>query len=133
VYVIADDAVFDLPGTVVRYDDLTDEAVTVHADRVSVARCLDGTGLSADGVEAVVVLVAAARRLANKYGWFAYRLAHLDAGCATVSFAAAAASRGLSTCFASGWPDELAELLELEPEREVITAVASIRFQRAGV
>lgn len=133
MYTVTDDAVFDLPGTVIRYDDMTDEAVAVHADRVPVARCLEGTGLSSDGVDAVIVLVAAVGRLANKYGWFAYRLAHLDAGCAAVSLAVTAAGCGLSTCFAAGWPDDLAELLELEPGREVITAVAALRSQPAGV
>jgi bacteriocin biosynthesis cyclodehydratase domain-containing protein len=133
VYVVADEAVFDLPGSVVRYDDLTDEAVAVHGDRVPVARCVEGTGLPPDGVDAVIVLVAATGRLANKYGWFAHRLAHLDAGCAAVSLAAVAAGCDLDASFAAGWPDDLGELLELESGREVVVAVAALRSRQAGV
>ena len=132
VYVVADETVFELPGTVVRYDDMTDEAVGVHGQRVPVARCIEGADVSVDGVGAVIVLVAAVGRLANKYGWFGYRLAHLDAGCAAVSLATAAADCGLSAQFAANWPDDLAELLELQPGREVVTAVAVLRSPQAG-
>ncbi|MCQ4042783.1 nitroreductase family protein [Streptantibioticus rubrisoli] len=126
-YVIAEDGLFDLPGAVVRYDDQSDEAVAVHAEPVSMEACLADSGLPAEGVRAVVVLVASVGRLGAKYGRFAHRLAHLDAGCAAVSLAVAAAEQGLAAVFAPAWRADLAELLELHSDRELVTALVTLR------
>ncbi len=117
---------FGLPGTIYRYDDIGHQLLSVHASRVSLRRILDGTDLDPQRTDMAVVLVGAAGRLWQKYGDFAWRLVHLDAGCAALQLHLVAASYGLPVTFASSWPRQLAELLELVPGREVVTAVAAI-------
>jgi hypothetical protein len=87
---------------------------------------LAGTGLAPGGLDVVVVLVAEAGRIAGRFGWSAYRRAHLDAGCAATQFAAVAAGYGLGVSLASSWDDQLAQLLDLEPGTEFVTVVAGL-------
>jgi SagB-type dehydrogenase family enzyme len=117
---------FALPGTIFRYDDIEHQVLSVRADRVALARILEGTDLDAARTDVAVVLVGAAGRLRQKYGDFAWRLTHLDTGCAALQLRLVAADYGLRTTFASTWPAQLAELLELDPHREAVTAVAGI-------
>jgi SagB-type dehydrogenase family enzyme len=131
LYLVTDRDLFGLPGTVFRYDDLEHQVISVHADRVPVAQALAGTDLDATSVDAVIVLVGEVGRLSEKYGDFAWRLAHLDAGCAALQLHLVAEGRGLRTTFAATWPEQVGELLELNQRREVITAIAALTVAQA--
>jgi SagB-type dehydrogenase family enzyme len=126
VYLCTEAGLFGLPGTIYRYDDIEHEILSVHADHVPLARVLDGTGLDSARTDIAVILVGAAGRLSQKYGDFAWRLTHLDTGCAALQFQLVAVSYGLSVTFAPAWPAQLSQMLELDPDREVVTAVASL-------
>jgi len=128
VFAVTRPGVFDLPGTVFKYDDVGDQIVAVRADEIPLAAALAGTGLACDATDAVLVLTAATARLAGKYESFAWRLAHLDAGCAATQLSLVATHHGLTVRFAGGWDPGLADLLEIEPDRQVVTAVAGIRL-----
>ena len=126
IYLVTEADLFGLPGTIFLYDDIDHEMVSAGADRVPLAQILDGTNLDAGSADLAVVLVGAVGRLSQKYGDFAWHLAHLDAGCAALQLHTAAACHGLSVTFAANWPARLAETLELDERREVVTAVAAI-------
>jgi SagB-type dehydrogenase family enzyme len=125
-YVVTNQRFVALPGTVFRYDDLAHRLCTVHADPVPVADVLADTDLDAADHDTVLLLVAGVRRLADKYGRFAARLAHLDAGCAVVQLLAVATAYGLPSRLASTWGGEPARLLELVPGEEVVTAIVGL-------
>ncbi len=126
VYLITDLDLFGVPGTIFRYDDLQHEVIGVRADRVTVSAFLDATDLDATGLDAVVVTIAQVGRLRQKYGDFAWRLAHLDAGCAALQLHLIAEAYDLRATFAASWPAELAELLDLDKQDEVVTAIAGL-------
>jgi SagB-type dehydrogenase family enzyme len=125
-YVITSRELAGLPGNCLRYDDLAHALVAIHPGIVRIDDALAGTDLAPSGLDAVVVLVAEAGRIAGKCGWSAYRLAHLDTGCAAAQFAAVAAGYGLGVSLASSWNDQLAQLLDLEPGGEFVTVVAGL-------
>ena len=125
-YVITRHELAGLPGNCLRYDDLAHALVAIRPGIVRMGDALAGTDLAPGGLDAVVVLVAEAGRIAGKFGWLAYRLAHLDAGCAATQLAAVAAGYGLGVSLASSWNDQLAQLLDLEPGGEFVTVVAGL-------
>jgi SagB-type dehydrogenase family enzyme len=125
-YLCTEADLFGLPGTIYRYDDLKHQVISTRADPVPLGRILSGTDLKPAGTDIAIVLVGAAGRLSQKYGDFAWRLTHLDSGCAALQLSLVSASYGLPVTFASAWPAGLAELLELDPSREVVTAVAGL-------
>ena len=126
LYLVTESDLFGLPGTIFRYDDIEHQIVSVHADRVPLALILAGTGLDAARTDLVIVLVGAVGRLRKKYHNFAWRLAHLDAGCAAMQLRTVAGGYGLRATFAAAWPAELGQALELDPHHEIVTAVAGI-------
>jgi hypothetical protein len=93
---------------------------------VPMDRVLPGGDLGSGAPDLVVVLVASISRIGRKYDEFALRISHLDAGCAALQLSVAAAARHVSVSFASAWNADLASLLELEPDGEVVTAVAAL-------
>jgi SagB-type dehydrogenase family enzyme len=115
-----------LPGTLFRYDDLRHALMPLRTDTPGLGEVLAGTDLPPDGLDAVLVLTAAHRRVAAKYRDFAYRLTHLDAGCAATQLAAAASGHGLGVRFATRWDESLAEMLDLTPGDQYVTAVAGL-------
>lgn len=125
--VVVGPGVAGAPSGVHRYEDLKHGLTTLLADEVPLADVLAGTGLDATRYDAVLVLVAAHRRIEQKYQGFAYRLAHLDAGCAAAQLAAVAAGSGLAAEFAARWGEDLHERLDLVPQHEYVTAVAGVR------
>lgn len=127
VYLATRAGLFGLPGTIYRYDDVGHELLSVRADPVPLMQILAGTDLDREDLDIALVLVGSAGRLSQKYGDFAWRLTHLDSGCAALQLSVVAASCGLQTTFASSWPSTLSDQLELDPDREVITAVAGLR------
>lgn len=133
VFAITRPGVFDLPGTVFTYDDIADQILAVRADEIGLDAVLRGTGLDPSAIDAVLVLTGATGRLAEKYESFAWRLAHLDAGCALTQLALVAAEHEADVQLAAGWDPQLGELLTLETDRQVITAVVGIRFGREVV
>jgi hypothetical protein len=82
--------------------------------------------LDAACADAAVVLVGEAGRLRQKYGDFAWRLTHLDTGCAALQLHLVSEDYGLRASFASTWSARLAELLDLDRRHEIITAVAAL-------
>lgn len=126
-YVITRRELIGLPGNCLRYDDLAHALVAIRPGIVSMDDALAGTDLAPDGLDAAVVLVAEVGRISNKYGRFAYRLSHLDVGCAATQLAAVAAGYGLGVSLASSWDDQLAQLLDLEPGGEFVAVVAGLR------
>jgi SagB-type dehydrogenase family enzyme len=119
----------NLPGTIFRYDDLSHEMIAVRSDSPGLQECLAGTSLADDLPSIALVLVSATSRISQKYGLPGYRLAHLDAGCAAFQMAAVANGYGLQVSFAEPRGEALANLLELYPGQEEITAVAGIYHQ----
>jgi SagB-type dehydrogenase family enzyme len=126
LYLVTDRDLFGLPGTVFRYDDIEHEVISVHADRVSVAEAITGTDLDATNADVAIVLVGDVGRLSRKYSDFAWRLTHLDSGCAALQLHLVAKDYGLTATFAAAWPAQVAELLDLDQRREIITAVAAL-------
>ncbi|MBM7494280.1 SagB-type dehydrogenase family enzyme [Micromonospora luteifusca] len=126
LYLVTETGLPGLPGTVFRYDDLAHALISLRADALPLADALAGTDLPPEGLDAVLVFTAAHERVARKYQDFAYRLTHLDSGCATTQLAAVAAAHGLSTGFATRWDEGLAELLDLTPDDQYVTAVAGL-------
>jgi SagB-type dehydrogenase family enzyme len=127
LYILAEGDIFGLPGTLFRYDDVEHRVLPVRADRIPLDAVLPGACRAAEADEraaVLVIFVASVGRLARKYDEFALRLAHLDAGCAALQFAATAVGRNAAVSFAYAWHPGLDDLLELDPEDEVVTAVA---------
>jgi SagB-type dehydrogenase family enzyme len=111
------------------YDDIEHRLIVARAGRVCISKVLAETGLEPTEPTAVIVFVAHVARIARKYTGFGYRLAHLDAGVAAVQLLAVAQELDLGVAFAPTWSADLAELLELLPEQEYITAVAVLSPQ----
>jgi hypothetical protein len=129
--VAAERDVFGLPGTLFRYDDLGHRATPIRKDRIPLHHLAADIPLEHDDV--AVIFIAAIGRLGRKYGDFAPRLSHLDAGCAALQLSVASAARGVTATFASTWSTDLPNLLELEPGGEVVTALAVLHpMQRDG-
>lgn len=126
LYLVTDRDLFGLPGTIFRYDDLEHQVISVHADRVPVSQALAGTDLDTTSVDTAIILIGEAGRLSEKYGEFAWRLTHLDTGCAALQLHLVAEDYGLRTTFAATWPKQIAELLELDQRHEIITAIAAL-------
>lgn len=80
-----------------------------------------------DDCSALLVLSGALHRVVHKYGPFAYRITHFDAGAAVAQLRAVAGGYGLRLRVADRWDDELllAEL-GLSGEAEPITAVLTV-------
>ncbi len=77
-----------------------------------------------NSVSALVVFVGAYGRLARKYGPFAYKLLHLDAGVASSQFLLVAAALEVLAESVTGWQSAaLSAALALRPLQEVTTQV----------
>lgn len=114
------------PGVLAVYDDIGHGLIPVHRRMVPAQRMLAGTGMAPGEPSVLLVFVADVDRIAQKYGPFGYRLAHLDAGVATAQLTVVAAALGLGVAFAMAWPDSVAGLLELRPGREFVTSLALV-------
>ena len=126
VYLVTDRDLFGLPGTIFRYDDIGHRVISIRNDVVALAQFLDHTDLDASRTDVALVLVGEAGLLSQKYTDFAWRLTHLDSGCAALQLSLVASCYGMRTAFASTWPAQLSEMLELERHDEVVTAVAGL-------
>lgn len=126
LFVIGEAGMAGLPGTVFRYDDLTHSLLAVRDDHIELAQVVEGTDLETAGAMAVTVFVAAHNRLATKYREYAYRVDHLDAGCASTQFTAVARAHGLAPRFATRWDGRIAEVLGLARDDQFVTAVAAL-------
>lgn len=122
---VATDGVAGLTDGVYAYLGLTHELAVLGEGRLDVAG-LDQVFPGRPA--AVVVMTAALDRMAAKYGSSAYRLVHLDAGCALAQLRVVAAGYGLQVDLAPSWPDAaLGRALRLDLDREPITVVAALR------
>jgi SagB-type dehydrogenase family enzyme len=126
VYLVTDAVLYGLPGTILRYDDIGHRVISIRDDAIALAQFLDETDLDASHTDVAIVLVGEAGRLSQKYTDFAWRLTHLDTGCAALQLSLVAACYGLRATFASTWPARLNEMLELERHHEVVTAIAGL-------
>jgi hypothetical protein len=131
------------PGTVLKYDDLAHQLVTVHDRSIPLDAIFPGPA----GQQAVpwtagngqpdlaIVLVSATGRMSGQYGPAAPRQGYLDAGCALAQVSALAGVEGIQVTVSTCWSEELPAALELNGESETIAAVAWIsgwRNARAG-
>ncbi|MFB7598715.1 hypothetical protein [Streptomyces sp. NPDC056160] len=119
-----------LPGTVFKYDAGT--LVAVRADRPSLSELLAGTGLAGRPVRAALVLTGAVYRLRGKYGDFAFRLTHLDAGCALAQCALVAAELGLEAELVTGDVGGLAGQLDLNPGDQLAMGIIGLYGEDTG-
>ncbi|MFE0203403.1 hypothetical protein [Streptomyces sp. NPDC058985] len=126
LYLLTSSGFAELPGNVFRYDDLAHRLIALRADPLHLPDVLADTDLDADDLDAVMVFSAAHGRLARKYEEFAYRLAHLDAGCAATQLSAVSTARGWTVRFATRWSEAFADLLDLSPDVQYVTAVAGL-------
>ena len=129
LYVLAEPSLFGLPGSVFKYDDAGHRVVSVQADILPWRASLARAGLDGEETDAAVVVVADVGRLHAVCGDGAWRTAHLEAGMAAVRLAVAAQGAGIRVTFAADWESDLPEWLEIDAERETVTAVAALSRQ----
>jgi bacteriocin biosynthesis cyclodehydratase domain-containing protein len=83
--------------------------------------------------DAVIILTGALHRVAHKYGPFAYRIVHLDAGVALAQMHAVASALGLAHCTLTRIAEQaIARHLDLEDVNEVVTGACALRGSREG-
>ncbi|MFD8810002.1 hypothetical protein ACFV23_00485 [Streptomyces sp. NPDC059627] len=126
VYVLTDLAPLGLPGRVFRYDEAGHRLLSVRADAPAWRGALLSSGPPVADLDAVVVVVADTGPLAPEHGDGAWRAAHLGAGIAALRLACAAMERQLPLTFGLGWSEDLPAVLELDPTRESVAAVAGL-------
>lgn len=114
------------PASFFKYDGLSHELVAVCASQLPLSHSLAGTDLNPLALDFAIVLVAAVGELRRSFGDFALRLSLLDVGAAAAQLSAAATADGRPVAFAARWTSDLAHLLELDPEREIVGAVAGV-------
>ncbi|MEW2625137.1 hypothetical protein [Streptomyces sp. NPDC048106] len=119
-----------LPGTVFTYDAGT--LIAVRADKPSLSELLAGTGLAGRPVRAALVVTGAVYRLRGKYGDFAFRLTHLDAGCALAQCALVAAELGLNAELVTGDTGGLAGQLDLNPGDQLAMGIIGLYGEDTG-
>jgi hypothetical protein len=142
-YLLAPDDIFEIPGSVFRYEHRAGQIASVSSERQSLARYRDAVGrsdgesgrglgqqLAARWLALIFVGTGSFREPENMRAW---RLAQLRTGCALDALASFAHSAGvgLFTRVAVGQP-ALAELLELWPDREIVTAAVEISLDAGG-
>ena len=132
LYLLTDGDLADLPATIFRYDGPARELAGVHADPVSLADALVSTDLDPPVLGFALVLVAGVGQARHRFGTLALRLSHLDAGCIAAQVAAVADGFGRRLHFASTWSRELADLLDLDPAREIVAAVVGVERAKEG-
>jgi SagB-type dehydrogenase family enzyme len=80
--------------------------------------------------QALLVFASSYKRIARKYGPFAYKLLHLDAGAASSQLLLVSTALGLSAECAEEWSEGLMEqALALRPPHEVCTQVFRLALQ----
>jgi hypothetical protein len=124
-----------LPGssaTIFRYDSIAGELVAVRARPVSLPEALRSTDLDPADLAFALVLVASVGELRFRLGTLAPRQCHLDAG--RIATDLSTTPLGLPISFASRWSKDLAGLMDLDPELEIVAAVAAVprHEQEAG-
>lgn len=113
---------------VFKYDDIRHELIATRSDAPPRSAALAGVEPAGPRPWALVVLVAAVGRLYGPHHLAAFRVAHLEAGAASVRLLAAAGEYGLTAVSARTWTGHLADLLELRPEHEVVAAVVALQI-----
>jgi hypothetical protein len=126
IYIVTGEELFGLPGSIFRYDPTCQRLSAVNTSATSVREFLAGTDLDPQGLRAVLVLVSRTQGLKIADRHRCRRAGLLDAGRCAARFAAVAGPLGLQACFAAHWGPHLADVLELMPGYEVITAVAGL-------
>ncbi|MFJ3694160.1 TOMM precursor leader peptide-binding protein [Streptomyces sp. NPDC090052] len=132
LFLLTDESWPGLPGTAFKYDADAGTLIAVRADKPSVSELLGGTGLAGRQPRAAVVVTGAVYRLRGKYGDFAFRLAHLDAGCALAQCALVAAELGLEAELVSGDTGGLAGQLDLNPGDQLAMGIIGLYGKDTG-
>jgi SagB-type dehydrogenase family enzyme len=127
LYLTARQPLFGRPaGTLFAYEDTGHRLVEVHADQAAAHYARRAVRFARGEPDILVLLVGDVQRLARKYGDFAFRLAHLDAGCAAAQLSAVATGLGLDFEIAGSWDAKLADAIDLSEGREILAAVAGL-------
>jgi hypothetical protein len=114
-----------LPWSVFRYDADAHALVATRSDGAWPNQELLDSGETFPPL--AIVLVGSVGILFHHHGEFAYRLAHLDSGQATFELCQQARALGLGVQVMPQTYDlMLFDLLELQPEQEIITAILNI-------
>ena len=132
LYLLTNGDLADLPATIFKYDGPARELAGVCADPVPLADALASTDLDPSVLGFALVLVAAVGQARHRFGTLALRLSHLDAGCVAAQLSAVAGGFGRRLHFASTWSRELADLLDLDPARELVAAVVGVERPKEG-
>jgi hypothetical protein len=133
LYVLASGELFGLPGSAYRYENVTHQVTTVSRDADLLARCVACSDLNRDGLAAVIAFVGDVRPSGRAGGNSSFRLANLRTGFAVAELLVMASDQQLTVDLASQWTAEVAELLELRSDREIITALAGLGPATEGV
>lgn len=109
------------PSQPLRFDDSRGDLVAGPRQE-PLRRLLAETDLD-PAARTAVILVADTLRLTAKYGRFAFRLAHLDAGCAAMQLALVARAQGLRAVLATRWTSAVGEIIGLNTGQFVAAVV----------
>lgn len=142
-YLLAPDDIFKIPGSIFRYDHQANQIISVNSERQSLARYRDAVD-PCDGelcrgpdrrtprrcLAIIFAGIGSSREWENSVAW---RWAHLRTGYVLNDLAALAQASGVRL-FARAAVNQsaLAEMLELWPGREVITAAVEISLKAGG-
>ena len=126
LYIMTRHGLLGLPASILRYDDANEQLSAVRADDITVQECLRMSDLNAGQATMALVCVGPRWSMIRSKGNWAYRFAHLEAGRMATRLAVIADSHGVQASFASAWQRDMAQLLELRPDREMILMIAGL-------
>jgi hypothetical protein len=126
-YLLVPWGLFEIPGSVFRYEAPARRIVAVSTERQALSRYREATGREPGPVVMLFVGNAPSGARETSQAW---RLAQLATGYAVGALAATARPAGLGLCpGAAADEPALARMLELWPEREFITAAVEISLE----
>jgi hypothetical protein len=125
-YIMAPYGLLGLPGSILRYDDANDQIFAVRADDITLEECLRWCDLNAEHTTMALVCVGPRWSMMRSKGNWAYRFAHLEAGQIAMRLSLIAHAHGVEACFSSAWQRDMAQLLELRQDREMILMITGL-------
>jgi hypothetical protein len=126
LYIMTRHGLLGLPASILRYDDANDQLSAVRADYMPLEECLHACDLKDGQATMALVCVGPKWSMIRSKGNWAYRFAHLEAGRIATRLSLIADSHGVQASFASVWQRDMAQLLELRQDREMILMIAGL-------